>query len=1096
MKKSIFAIALFVIAALTAVFWSPISTSLAQIDTLFYEPEPDIPEMLRREKGKVPKDEFLEARANHFGLLRGLKENEEVDPQLRQDAISVLEKQEEDLAKRPNSSEKNLLMTAWSPIGPAPIPNGDFGWSGRVISIAVHPANPNIVYVGTAQGGLYRSTDGGTNWASLMDGALSLAIGAIAISPSDPEIVYVGTGEHNFSADSFFGVGVYRISNASSTANLSGPFNFGPGNVDVFTGRGISRILVHPTDSNTIFVASTSGVGGIGAATNSTLPARGIYRSTNAASANPVFDRLTNLAGNSNASVRDIAFDPANPNILVAGVVASGGVGGIYRSDNALSATPTFTQPEIFNSTSTNELTTEFAVIHPTGDANATFYAATGNLGGRVLKSTNGGTTWTQQIDNNFCTPQCFYDIAVAVDPNDPNRVYLGGSPALVFGFSTNGGTSFTSSASGLHVDSHAIAVSPSTPSTIYFGSDGGIYKSVNSGTSWASLNNTQFYATQFMSVAVHPTDPNFSIGGTQDNGTNFYSPTQTWARVDGGDGGYAVIDQNAADTTNVRMYHTYFNSATLKGYATRATTTSSWSFRGCNGSSANDINCADTAVLFYAPLESGPGNPNTIYYGTDRLYRSSNNGTNHTVVSQAPLTSGIPLSAIGISPQNDNVRIVGQSNGGLFGTNSGSSTLDNLDPTNTVPNGFIARAVIDPNNVSTAYVTLSNFGVSNIYKTTNLNSGTPTWTNINGTGANIVPQVPVNSFVVDPQNSNNLYAGTDIGVYASTDGGANWQPFGTGLPRVAVFDMAITNAAPRKLRIATHGKGMYDITIDNAPNKTVFDFDGDRKTDVGIFRPAPGEWWINYSASNQVFAVQFGSSTDKTVPADFTGDGKTDIAFWRESTGQWFVLRSEDNSFYAFPFGQVGDIAAPGDFDGDGRADAAVYRPSNGVWYILRSSDNGVTIQQFGVSEDLPVVADYDGDGKADIAVFRPTPSQWWLLRSSAGLQAVQFGQTGDKTVPADYTGDGKADIAFYRPASGEWFVLRSEDNSFYAFPWGTLGDVPTPGDFDGDGRADAAVFRPSNSTWYLQRSTSGFTAIPFGTTGDQPIPNSYVRN
>ena len=140
------------------------------------------------------------------------------------------------------------------------------------------------------------------------------------------------------------------------------------------------------------------------------------------------------------------------------------------------------------------------------------------------------------------------------------------------------------------------------------------------------------------------------------------------------------------------------------------------------------------------APLEGGPGNPNSIYYGSDRLYRSADNGTTHTIVSQAPIESGIPLSAIGISPQNDNVRIVGLANGGIYGTTTGSTTLTNLDPSNTVPAGFIARAVIDPTNVNTAYVTISAFGVNNIFKTTNLNAGTPTWTNINGTGANVVP--------------------------------------------------------------------------------------------------------------------------------------------------------------------------------------------------------------------------------------------------------------------------------------------------------------------------------------------------------------------
>jgi hypothetical protein len=394
------------------------------------------------------------------------------------------------------------------------------------------------------------------------------------------------------------------------------------------------------------------------------------------------------------------------------------------------------------------------------------------------------------------------------------------------------------------------------------------------------------------MSVAIHPTDTNFTIGGTQDNGTNFYNPTgENWTRVDGGDGGYAVIDQNATDLTNVRMYHTYFSNSTLAGYATRATTTAGWGFRGCNGGTPNHgINCGDP-VLFYAPLESGPGNPNTIYYGTNRLYRSDDNGTNHTVVSQAPLGTGVAISSIGIYSQDDNIRILGQTNGALWGTNAGSSTLTDIDPSGQVTNGFIARTVIDPNNPAVAYVTISNFGVANVFKTTNLNTGTPTWTNISGT----IPQVPVSAFVVDPTNSNTLYAGTDIGVFVSTNAGTSWTPFGTGLPRVAVFDMAITNGSPRKLRIATHGKGMYEIAVNAAAGRRFIDFDGDARTDISIFRPGPGEWWYLRSSDGGDRALQFGNSTDKLAPADFTGDGKTDIAFWRPSTGEWFVLRSED---------------------------------------------------------------------------------------------------------------------------------------------------------------------------------------------------------
>ncbi len=288
---------------------------------------------------------------------------------------------------------------------------------------------------------------------------------------------------------------------------------------------------------------------------------------------------------------------------------------------------------------------------------------------------------------------------------------------------------------------------------------------------------------------------------------------------------------------------------------------------------------------------------------------------------------------------------------------------------------------------------------------------------------------------------------------------------------------------------------GALEMQVSDISPDTVFDFDGDGKTDIGIYRPTTGEWWINRSSSNQTFAAQFGQTSDRIVPADYTGDGRTDIAFWRESSGEWFVLRSEDNSFYAFPFGFAGDIPAPGDFDGDGKTDAAVFRPSSATWFVQRSSDGGVLIQQFGQTGDSPVVADYDGDAKDDIAIFRPSVSEWWILRSTAGLTALQFGSAGDKTVSGDYTGDGKADVAFWRESNGFWYVLRSEDFSFYAFPFGLAGDIPVPGDYDGDGKFDAGVFRPTDTVWYIQKSTGGVLSQQFGVAGDQPIPNAFVR-
>ncbi len=272
---------------------------------------------------------------------------------------------------------------------------------------------------------------------------------------------------------------------------------------------------------------------------------------------------------------------------------------------------------------------------------------------------------------------------------------------------------------------------------------------------------------------------------------------------------------------------------------------------------------------------------------------------------------------------------------------------------------------------------------------------------------------------------------------------------------------------------------------------KSPFDFDGDSRTDISIFRPASGEWWYSKSSNGGNAAFAFGNANDKLVPADFTGDGKTDIAVFRPSNGNWFVLRSEDSSFYSFPFGTVGDIPQAADFDGDARADAGVFRPSNQTWFVNKSS-GGTLIQQFGIAGDVPVASDFDGDGQADIAIYRPTQGEWWISRSASGLIAFQFGNATDKPVAGDYTGDGKTDVALFR--NGEWFVLRSEDSSFYSAPFGTIGDIPTAGDYDGDGKYDFAVFRPTNQTWFANRSTAGTLIQQFGITGDKPLPAAFV--
>ena len=808
--------------------------------------------------GKVSKEDYFSRRDEHINRLRGVERGKPSDPGARGRAIRQLEQQEGRPDKKAEggsnvasvsvavntgsgfTAEASATATgspAWVSIGPAPLPNGQtFGVtqavSGRVSTIAIHPSNPDIAYVGTAQGGVYRTLDGGATWTAIFDNAHTLAVGSIAIAPSQPSTIYVGTGEGNFGCDTYFGVGLYRIDNADgSSPTLTGPFSKDVANNDVLTGRAISKVLVHPSNPDIIFIAANSGgVGGIGCDAGTATASRGLYRSTNATSSNATFQKLTtNTANGGNRNVTDIEFEPGNPNTMLATVVGfnTASDGGVYRTTNALAASPSFSQT-LSTGTATVTARVEIAITKVGGAV--TVYAASSDASGTVKRSIDGGVTWSAALANatGFCGGQCTYDMPIAVDPLNASVLYIGGNAdgatTAILKKSVNATSAtptFTKTQTGLHADSHSIEIDPSNNNTVWFGSDGGVWKSTNAAASWTSLNNTGFNATQFQSIALHPTDPNYTIGGTQDNGTERMRPDGTWTRTDYGDGGVALIDQNATNTTTVRQYHTYFNQVGAGGLVAFATSTSStafenWTALGCGGT-ANGLSCNDSAVAFYAPMALGPGSPNTVYFGTDRLYRSSNSGTTMTVVSQQ-FVNGVALTAIGISRQNDSVRIVGLRNGKVYRTMTGGATSATMtDVTGTIPARYIARTVIDPNNQNTAYVTVATFfgaSTSHIYKTTNLSAATPTWTGIDG---GMIPDVPVNAFVIDPADSNTLYAGTDIGVYRSVDGGQTWGPFSTGLPRVAVFDMAIQSVS-RTLRIATHGRGMWELSIAASP--------------------------------------------------------------------------------------------------------------------------------------------------------------------------------------------------------------------------------------------------------------------------------------
>jgi hypothetical protein len=400
--------------------------------------------------------------------------------------------------------------------------------------------------------------------------------------------------------------------------------------------------------------------------------------------------------------------------------------------------------------------------------------------------------------------------------------------------------------------------------------------------------------------------------------------------------------------------------------------------------------------------------------------------------------------------------------------------------------------------------------------------AGNNSWTNIGPDSG-----ITINALAIDPVVHQTLYAGTNGGVFKSTDGGNNWRDFNAGLTNTQANDLAIMQTAPQTLYAGT-SSGIWSLSLPPSPTNAITsksaDFDGDGLADIAVYRQTLGLWSIlmtsNGYNSASALNVFWGNPilADRPVPGDFDGDGKTDIAVYRPSTEEWLILTSSTGYnynnriqiFWGNP--SLNDQPVVGDFDGDGKADIAVYRSTTGEWLILLSSsgysyNNAIAITWGNLSfSDQPVLGDFDGDGKTDIAVYRPTTGEWLILTSSTGYSynnriQVFWGNPNlnDQPRVGDYDGDGKSDIAVWRAGTGQWFALKSSGGYSYddylSATWGNSSlDEPVPGDFDGDHKADAAVYRLASGSWFILRSSSGYInyqVINWGTPelGDMPL-------
>jgi photosystem II stability/assembly factor-like uncharacterized protein len=741
---------------------------------------------------------------------------------------------------------------SWTLEGPA-------NTGGRINCMAIHPSNSNIMYAGSASGGIFKTTDAGMTWFPVFDDHAWLAVSTIVLDPSNPDVIYAGTGDKNISFTPFIGDGVYKSTDGGSTWNHVGLTN----------ATIVSNIVIDPLNTNIIYAATM----GIPFEKNND---RGVYKSIDGG--------LTwnqSLFVNDSTGAIDLLINPQNPQILYAATwnrIRNNHQSLVYGPDAG-----------IYKSTNGGGTWTELTIGLPAGDMSrigltmstinpdkiwAVYIDNTLDIQG-IYRTDNGGSSWTTLNTPGFGVMGGFgwYFGRIQVSPVNDNELWL---CAVDIYKTTDGGNNW-SSASGFsspHADKHDIIYK--SPNNWILATDGGIYETPDGGQSWSDIDlipNNQFYR-----ITYNPHIPGHYTGGVQDNGTNTGNAfaVNNWQQIYGADGFQTRYHPFDPDIFYVEWQNGNINVTTDGGLSYSDAT---------SGIDPSDRRSWDM------PYIMNQNDPDELYTGTYRIYKNSNGPFGTWTAISPDLTDGVifgdrfhTITAVGLSEVNSNYIIAGTSDGNVWISTTAGVNWNNV--TAGLPDHFVTSVHFSPNTQNLAYATHSGYKendfIPHVYKTTDNGA---TWTDISGN----LPQLAVNDLLTYPGNDSILFVATDGGVYGTVDAGISWNRIGNNLPVVAVFDIDL-DPFNNKLLAGTFARSMWSYPVDSILVSSGMDHQAD--VDITAYpSPAVDFIYISGAGVNAMQTVDIYSVKGDKITCNQISEGmrkKIDIS--NLSKGVYFI--------------------------------------------------------------------------------------------------------------------------------------------------------------------------------------------------------------